>query len=171
MSPSGTCSKIVFALSTAIPPAIAGAICCSGNMDCRHLHVDIQCEFLWRRAFSARCLAVFCLRHTIVSGVYVCDVRLRWHIVRSVARDIAASHPREHPLQGSRSPVPVTDPSGLVPVQRTCFQIVPGREVGGEGGESPVKEESRARWVFGHGSEKKPSERSSRGFGESGCQA
>jgi hypothetical protein len=28
-------------------------------MDCRHLHVDIQCEFLWRRAFSARCLAVF----------------------------------------------------------------------------------------------------------------
>ncbi len=54
-------------------------------------------------------------------------------------------HPREHPLQGSRSPIPVTDPSGLAPVQHTCFQTAPGREVGGEGRESPVKEESRAR--------------------------
>jgi len=87
--------------------------------------------------------------------------------VRQVKDRLAATYPR----QGSRSPVPGTDPSGLVSVQRTCFQIVPGREVGGEGRESPVKEESRARWVFGHGSEKKPSERSSRGFGESGCQA
>ena len=91
------------AIAKTAESVIAGAIRCSGNMDCRPLNVDIQFKFLWRRTFSAGCLAVFCLRHIIVSGVYVCDVRLRRHIVRSVANDIAASHRRELPLQRSRT--------------------------------------------------------------------
>jgi hypothetical protein len=90
-------------------PAIAGAFCCSGNMDYRALHVDLQFEFLRRRTFSAGCLAVFCFRHAIVSAVHVSDVRLRWHLLRSVAYDIAASHPRELPRQRSRARVPVKD--------------------------------------------------------------
>jgi hypothetical protein len=103
-------SHIFVAIAKTGEPAIAGAIFCSGNMDYRPLYVDFQFEFLWRRAFSAGCLAVFCFRHTIVSVVYVSDVRLRRHILRSAPYDIAASHPRELPLQRSRTPVQVADP-------------------------------------------------------------
>jgi hypothetical protein len=91
-------------------PTIVGAVCCAGNMDYRPLYADIQFEFLWRRAFSAGCLAVFCFRHTLVSAVYVGDVRLRRHILRTAPYDIAASHPRELPIQRSRTPVPIADP-------------------------------------------------------------
>ena len=94
-------SRLFLAVAKTGEPAIAGAICSSGNLDRRPIHVDIQCEFLWRRPYSAGCLAVFCLRHIIVSAVYVCDVRLRWHSVRSVAYNLAASHPREFPRQRS----------------------------------------------------------------------
>jgi hypothetical protein len=102
-------SHILVAIARKGKSAIAGAICCSGNMDIRSLNDDIQFKFLWRRAFSAGCLAVFYLRYTIVSAIYVSDVRLRWHVLRSVAYDIAASHPRELTLQGSRAPTSVID--------------------------------------------------------------
>jgi hypothetical protein len=103
-------SHIFVAIAVTGEPAIAGGLCCARNMDYRPLDVDIQFEFLWRRALSARRVAVLCLRHTIVSAVYASDVRLRRHILRSVAYDSAASHTRELPLQRSRTPVPVTDP-------------------------------------------------------------
>jgi hypothetical protein len=103
-------SHIFVAVVITREPTLAGGLCCARNMDYRPLDVDTQFEFLWRRAFSARRVAVLCLRHTIVSAFYASDVRLRWHVLRSVAYDIAASHPRELPLQSSRTPVPVTDP-------------------------------------------------------------
>jgi hypothetical protein len=103
-------SYIFVAIAETGQPAIAGAICCSGNMDYRPLHVDIQFEILRRRALSAGCLAVFCFRYPIVSVVYVSDVRLRRLILRSAPYDIAASHPRELPIRRSRTPVPVAGP-------------------------------------------------------------
>jgi hypothetical protein len=103
-------SHIFVAIAVTGNPAIAGGLCCARNMDYRSLHVDIQFEFLWRRAFAARRVAVLCFRHTIVSAVYASDVRLRRYILRSAPNDIAASHPRELPLQTSRTPVTVVDP-------------------------------------------------------------
>jgi hypothetical protein len=102
-------SHILVAIAKTGESAIAGAIRRSGNMDFRSLNDDIQFEFLWRRAYTAGCLAVFCLRYTIVSPIYVSDVRLRWHVLRSVAYNIAPSHPRELPLQRSRTPISVID--------------------------------------------------------------
>jgi len=59
-------SHIFVAIAVTGEPAIAGGLCCARNMDYRPLNVDIQFELLWRQAFSAGCLAVFCFRHTIV---------------------------------------------------------------------------------------------------------
>src|SRR5580704_9220511 len=78
-------------------------------MDCRPIHVDIQFELLWGRAYSAGCLAFFCVWHTIVPAVYVSHVRLRRHFLCFVAYDGAASHSRELPFQRSRAPIPVID--------------------------------------------------------------
>jgi len=102
-------SHISVAIVKTGEPAVNGSICCYGNMDYRPLHVDIQCEFLWRRSFSAGCLAVLCFRHTIISVIYVSNVRLRRHILRFAHYNIAASHPLEPPLQRSHTPVPVAE--------------------------------------------------------------
>jgi len=138
-------SRISVAIIKTGEPAFGGAICCSGNMDHRPLHVDIQCEFLWRRAYSAGCLAVFCLRHIIVSGVYVGDVRLRRHILRSVAYDIAASHPRELPLQRSSTPVTVADPLRS-PNSAVLSRMVDFSDCGSH---IPITRFERSRWRRG----------------------
>ena len=46
-------SHILVAIAVTGEPAIAGGLCCARNMDYRPLDVDIQFEFLWRRALSA----------------------------------------------------------------------------------------------------------------------
>jgi hypothetical protein len=46
-------SHIFVAIIVTKEPAIAGDFCCTRNMDYRPLDVDIQFEFLWRRAISA----------------------------------------------------------------------------------------------------------------------
>ena len=46
-------SDIFVAIIVTKEPAIAGDFCCARNMDYGPLDVDIQFEFLWRRALSA----------------------------------------------------------------------------------------------------------------------
>ncbi len=94
-------SRLFVAVAKTGEPAIADAIRSSGNLDRRPIDVDIQFKFLWRRPYAAGRLAVLCLRDIVVSAVYVCDVRLRWHNFCSLPYNLAASHSREFPRQRS----------------------------------------------------------------------
>jgi hypothetical protein len=138
-------SHIFVAIAVTGEPAIAGGLCCARNMDYRPLNVDIQFEFLWRRAFSAGCLAVFCFRHTIVSVVYISDVRLRRYILRSASYDIAASYPRELPLQRSSTPVTVADPLRS-PNSAVLSRMVDFSDCGSH---IPITPFERSRWRGG----------------------
>ena len=78
-------------------------------------------------------------------AVYISDVRLRRYILRSAPYDIAASYPRELPLQRSSTPVTVADPLRS-PNSAVLSRMVDFSDCGSH---NPITRFDRSRWRGG----------------------